>query len=221
MAIFSSDEFALAYAIEEPREGFYRRYMKRVLDIMFVALIAAPVSLVVALLALLISRDGSNPFYQQKRVGMDGKVFYMLKLRSMVPNADQLLQAHLERDPAARAEWDDRQKLTNDPRITRLGRIIRATSLDELPQFWNVLRGQMSVVGPRPMMVDQVGLYPGTAYYNMRPGITGFWQISERNESSFAERAFHDTRYEAKLGWATDIRVIAQTVGVVFTATGI
>ena len=221
MAIFSRDEFALAYAVNEPREGLYRNLYKRLFDIVFVLLIALPVSLVVGVLALLIARDGSNPFYFQKRVGMDGKVFYMIKLRSMVPNADKLLEAHLASDPAARAEWDERQKLENDPRITRLGRLIRSTSLDELPQFWNVLVGEMSIVGPRPMMVDQVRLYPGTAYYNMRPGITGFWQISERNEASFAERAFHDTHYDAKLGLGTDLRVILRTVGVVVTATGI
>lgn len=221
MAIFSSDEFALAYAVQKPRVGFYRNYLKRAFDIAFVMIIAVPVALVVGILALLIARDGSNPFYLQERVGRNGRIFSMVKLRSMVPNADLLLEAHLAENPEARAEWDERQKLEDDPRITGLGRLIRATSLDELPQFWNVLIGEMSVVGPRPMMVPQVKLYPGTAYYTMRPGITGFWQISERNESSFAERAFHDAHYDSRLTWGTDVRVIAQTVGVVITATGI
>lgn len=221
MAFYSREEFALAYVVKSQRVGVYRNYIKRLFDIAFVALIAVPVALVVGVLALLIARDGANPFYRQQRVGMDGKIFTMLKLRSMVPNAEAMLESHLESDPVARAEWDERQKLENDPRITRLGRIIRATSLDELPQFWNVLTGEMSVVGPRPMMVDQTSLYPGTAYYYMRPGVTGFWQISERNESSFAERAFHDAHYDSKLTLGTDIRVILRTVSVVVTATGI
>lgn len=221
MAFFSHDEFAFIDLAETPRIGFYRNYLKRLFDVAFVLVIAIPVLLVVGLLALFISRDGTNPFFLQKRVGVNGRVFHMIKLRSMVPNADQQLEAYLSANPAARAEWDERQKLENDPRITRLGRLIRATSLDELPQFWNVLTGEMSVVGPRPMMVDQIKLYPGTAYFSMRPGITGFWQISERNESSFAERAFHDAHYDARLTWSTDVRVIAQTVGVVFAATGI
>lgn len=221
MAFYSREEFALAYVVKSQRSGVYRNYVKRLFDIAFVAMIALPVTLVVAVLALLIARDGSNPFYRQQRVGMDGKIFTMLKLRSMLPNADAMLEAHLAANPAARAEWDERQKLEHDPRITRLGRLIRATSLDELPQFWNVLTGDMSVVGPRPMMLDQTGLYPGTAYYYMRPGVTGFWQISDRNESSFAERAYHDAHYDSQLALSTDIRVILRTLSVVVTATGI
>ena len=115
---------------------------------------------------------------------------------------------------------DHNQKLKDDPRVTRLGRLIRKTSLDELPQFLNVLKGDMSVVGPRPMMVDQKALYPGTAYYSLRPGITGFWQISVRNESSFAERARFDTDYLRKLSFGTDLAVLWRTVSVVLKGTG-
>ena len=95
----------------------------------------------------------------------------------MVVDAERRLAEHLAGDPAARAEWDTTQKLKNDPRITPIGRLIRKSSLDELPQLWNVLRGDMSLVGPRPMMPDQTALYPGRAYYALRPGLTGFWQI--------------------------------------------
>jgi lipopolysaccharide/colanic/teichoic acid biosynthesis glycosyltransferase len=144
----------------------------------------------------------------------------MLKLRSMVADAEARLQAHLDACPKARIEWQVTQKLRRDPRITRIGRIIRKTSLDELPQLWNVLVGEMSIVGPRPMMPSQQSLYPGIAYYAMRPGITGYWQISVRNESSFAERAQFDARYFRDLSFVTDVRIMLRTFGVVMRGTG-
>jgi len=144
----------------------------------------------------------------------------MVKLRSMVAGADEILEAYLERNPDARAEWNRAQKLRYDPRITGFGAFIRKTSLDELPQLFNVLKGDMSIVGPRPMMMEQQELYPGAAYYQLRPGITGFWQVSERNETSFSERAYYDTAYFSQLSLATDLRIMKQTVRVVFRATG-
>lgn len=221
MAIYSRKDFAQGFEVAPEGRGFYRHLAKRVLDILFVAIIALPVGFVTCVLALLIMRDGGSPFYRQERVGKDGKIFYMLKLRSMVPDAHSKLEAYLRTNAAARMEWDEKQKLTDDPRITPIGRIIRKTSLDELPQFLNVLRGDMSVVGPRPMMPEQLELYPGTAYFTMRPGITGFWQISERNESSFAERAIHDSNYDRALSLRTDAAVIWRTVFVVALATGV
>ena len=144
----------------------------------------------------------------------------MWKLRSMVTNADAALEDHLRSDAAARVEWNTNQKLRNDPRITKVGQILRKTSLDELPQLWNVLIGDMSLVGPRPMMVCQQSLYPGSAYYALRPGITGFWQISVRNESSFAERASYDADYLRKVTFAQDLSVMLKTVSVVTKGTG-
>lgn len=143
----------------------------------------------------------------------------MWKLRSIVPNAEAQLQSYLDKNPEARAEWDRTQKLRFDPRITPIGRIIRKTSLDELPQLWNVLRGDMSLVGPRPMMVCQKPLYYVSAYYALRPGITGFWQTSVRNESSFAERARFDADYLRHLSLGTDISVLFKTVKVVLRGT--
>ena len=179
--------------VSRSRGQIYRDGLKRALDVTLELIAALPVLIILMVLAALISLDGGSPIYLQKRVGRSGRVFHMWKLRSMVMNADALLEQHLARDPALRREWNHTQKLRHDPRITRIGRIIRKTSLDELPQLWNVLRGDMSLVGPRPMMIDQQDLYPGTAYYALRPGITGFWQTSVRNESSFAERAGFDT----------------------------
>jgi lipopolysaccharide/colanic/teichoic acid biosynthesis glycosyltransferase len=138
----------------------------------------------------------------------------------MVPDAEAVLERYLAQNPEARAEWDRHQKLKNDPRITPLGRFLRRSSLDELPQLWNVLRGDMSIVGPRPMMCNQRALYPGTEYYVMRPGITGYWQTSARNESSFHERAGFDQAYYRSLSFATDLAIIWRTFSVVLRGTG-
>ena len=203
-----------------PTATAYRLMGKRVLDVVLVVLMAPPALFTVAVLALIITLDGKSAFYRQRRVGLNGKEFSMLKLRSMIPNADAALEAYLASSPTARAEWDRNQKLTNDPRITRFGHFIRRTSLDELPQLLNVLKGEMSLVGPRPMMTNQKELYPGDEYYRMRPGITGYWQTSERNECSFRERASYDASYYRDLSLGTDFKVLLATVNVVMAATG-
>lgn len=198
----------------------YARVFKRVLDVVLVLLASPIVVPFVALVAFLVALDGHNPFYSQKRVGRNGREFRMWKLRSMVHDADAQLHRHLEYDSAARAEWRDKQKLTNDPRITTIGRVLRKSSMDELPQLWNVFIGEMSLVGPRPMMPEQRDLYPGVAYFEMRPGITGYWQILDRNETPFAARASFDVRYHADISLATDLRVLMKTVAVVLRGTG-
>lgn len=203
-----------------PARGLYRTVLKRIFDVTVVVVFAPIVLPLVALLALLVARDGGRPFYSQLRVGRGGRTYRIWKLRTMVADADARLEAHLASDPAARAEWDSTQKLKHDPRITRFGRLLRKSSLDELPQLWNVLRGDMSLVGPRPMMPCQQDLYPGHAYYRLRPGITGPWQVSERNASSFADRAWFDAGYDRDLSLVTDLRLLAATVRVVLRATG-
>ena len=200
--------------------GLYRGFFKRILDILLVLLSAPFVLPVVLLLGLMITRDGGSAFYSQERVGRGGRVFRLWKLRSMVVDADAKLEAYLAADPAARAEWDEHQKLKDDPRITATGRLIRKASLDELPQLWNVLTGDMSLVGPRPMMPFQRELYPGRDYYKMRPGLTGFWQISDRNHTTFAARAAYDTQYRRRQSFVTDLYVMLATVWVVIRGTG-
>jgi lipopolysaccharide/colanic/teichoic acid biosynthesis glycosyltransferase len=200
--------------------GVYRRYVKRVFDMAVVVLAAPLVLLVVGILALLIRRDGGPVFYCQNRVGRNGRIFRCWKLRSMIVDAEAQLAAHVAGDPAAREEWDTHQKLRNDPRITPVGRAIRKTSLDELPQLWNVLKGDMSLVGPRPMLPEQRDLYPGQAYFALRPGLTGFWQISDRNNSSFADRAIYDALYRDRLSFLTDVLVLLMTAWVVLRGTG-
>ncbi|WP_136444023.1 sugar transferase [Pacificoceanicola onchidii] len=202
------------------RSGLYRAGGKRLLDVLLVLISAPAVLLILLPMALLVACDGSNPFYTQMRVGLNGRIYRMWKLRSMVPDAEARLKTHLAEDPEARAEWDHHQKLKNDPRITRVGRILRKCSLDELPQLWNVLRGDMSLVGPRPMMEDQRAFYPAKDYYALRPGITGLWQVSARNESAFSDRAHFDTDYNRRLSLKEDAKILVATVGVVVKGTG-
>ncbi|MBU2960055.1 sugar transferase [Citreicella sp. C3M06] len=202
------------------RGGIYRRGGKRALDLCLV-LLAAPAILIVLLpLMIAVACDGGSPFYTQLRVGQGGRLYRMWKLRSMQPDADRLLAEHLAANAEARAEWEHSQKLSHDPRITAVGRIIRKTSMDELPQLWNVLRGDMSLVGPRPMMDSQRALYQGRAYYRLRPGVTGLWQVAARNQSSFAARASFDTLYHRRLSLRQDLALLAATVAVVCRCTG-
>jgi exopolysaccharide production protein ExoY len=203
-----------------PAAGPYRSFFKRSLDILF-TLIAAPfILLLITLLTVLISMDGSSPFYTQKRLGKDGRTFRIWKLRTMIPNADQLLESYLAKDPVARQEWMRSQKLKNDPRVTWIGKFLRKTSMDELPQFLNIVNGSMSLVGPRPIMLCQAEDYTGTSYYNLVPGITGLWQVSDRNECEFTGRVYYDDLYDRTMSLKTDLWVIWRTVFVVLRGTG-
>lgn len=220
-----SDDFDRSSAPVGPvkiayRSGIYRNYCKRPFDILAVLVGSVIVGPLILLIAIIVAFDGSNPFYWNERVGRGGRTFRMLKLRTMVPDADRQLEAYLSRDAEARLEWNSTQKLKSDPRITWLGRFLRKTSLDELPQLWNVLIGDMSLVGPRPMMPSQRPLYHGLAYYNLRPGITGTWQVSDRNESAFSKRADFDTEYDETLSMRNDLWLLWSTVWVVLKGTG-
>jgi lipopolysaccharide/colanic/teichoic acid biosynthesis glycosyltransferase len=165
--------------------------------------------------ALCVWLGGGHPVhYCQTRLGRRGRPFRFYKFRSMVLDSDRVLDEHLARDPAARAEWDTFQKLENDPRILPVGRFIRQLSLDELPQFWNVLKGDMSLVGPRPCMERQRSLY-GAAwshYAAMRPGLTGLWQVSRRNELTFVQRAQLDVEYVEHWSLWLDCKILLRTV---------
>lgn len=198
----------------------YRDFFKRAFDVSLVLLtlpIWAPV-LLICILALIAT--GNTPFYTQQRIGRNGRHFRIFKLCTMVPNADTVLEGYLRDNPDARAEWNTTQKLKNDPRITRMGRFLRKSSLDEVPQLLNVLTGDMSVVGPRPMLLSQAPLYPGRAYFELRPGITGSWQISDRNECAFRDRARFDDEYYRNLSFKLDISILFRTVSVVLRGTG-
>ncbi len=202
------------------QSGLYRDHLKRALDLIGVALLALPALVILAMVMPLIALDGHAPIYRQERIGRGGHRFMLWKLRSMVPDAERRLARYLAQNPQARAEWNYHQKLKNDPRVTWIGRFIRRSSIDELPQLWNVLKGEMSLVGPRPMMPCQRDIYPGQAYYELRPGITGAWQISDRHESSFSERAYFDTGYYRRVSMGTDLAILLRTIGVVLRSTG-
>lgn len=198
----------------------YRSVLKRMIDVGAVVLAVPVVLPVIFGLAAVICTRGGQPFYIHERLGRGGKTFRMWKLRTMVCDADARMEQHLAANPEAQDEWDRTQKLVNDPRVTRFGLLLRKTSLDELPQLWNVLKGDMSLVGPRPMMPSQQDMYPGQAYYALRPGITGYWQTSERNQTTFEARAEYDEAYERDVSFGTDLRLLIKTVSVVLRGTG-
>ena len=174
-------------------------------------------------IAIGVRMSSSGPIlYSQKRIGRGGRVFRFYKFRSMVPDSDRVLERFLDSDQEARSEWDTFQKLTSDPRITPFGHFIRRTSLDELPQLWNVAIGDMSLVGPRPCMPDQKRLYGPywQAYCAMRPGISGLWQVSGRNRLSYAQRVELDAKYVREWSLFNDFKILLRTVRVVITADG-
>jgi exopolysaccharide production protein ExoY len=203
------------------RPGFYRNVGKRVFETLLVVLALPVVLPLTLLLAIPMLLRGEQPFYVQRRVGLGGRTFVMWKLRSMVADADDHLANYLRENPAAREEWARHQKLRCDPRITSYGRFLRKLSLDELPQLWNVLKGDMALIGPRPMMPHQRALYHGLAYYAMRPGVSGFWQVSDRNDAEFISRVYFDEKYDREVSLATDVTLILRTLRVMLRGTGI
>jgi undecaprenyl-phosphate galactose phosphotransferase len=160
--------------------------------------------------------------FGHERIGFRGKKFRCYKFRSMVPDADLLLQNLLASSAAARAEWERDFKLKKDPRITRVGRFLRKTSLDELPQLWNVLKGEMSLVGPRPIVREELVRYGRGArfYLSARPGLTGLWQVSGRNDIDYGRRVAMDRAYAERAGIRIDINIIVRTVSVVLKIKG-
>ncbi len=198
----------------------YKEFTKRLMDTALIVLSLPFLLPFLLLVTVLVALDGKSPIYTQERLGRGGRVFRIWKFRTMVPNAERKLQELVASDPELAREWREHQKLKHDPRITKIGHLLRKTSIDELPQLLNVLKGDMSLVGPRPMMVDQRAMYPGKAYFAMRPGLTGLWQVSDRNNSTFAARASFDTAYYQQMSLATDCRILAATAGVVVRGTG-
>jgi exopolysaccharide production protein ExoY len=196
---------------------------KRAFDIVFsLAAIVFLAPILLAIAALLLWREGGPVFFAHERIGRGGRRFRCLKFRTMVPDAQARLAELLAADPVARAEWEATRKLTNDPRISCLGDILRRTSLDELPQFVNVLRGEMSVVGPRPIVAEELPLYREhmADYLSVRPGITGLWQVSGRSDTTFDERVALDARYVRERSLAGDLWIVLRTVGALLGQKG-
>lgn len=198
------------------------RFIKRSFDIFVSGSALVVLSPVFLLIAMLVKLDGGPVFFGHKRLGLNGKVFSCLKFRSMVKGGDSVLKKYLSENPAANAEWQRDWKLQNDPRITRPGAILRRTSLDELPQLLNVLRGDMSLVGPRPIVVGEIDKYNSDIlhYYRVRPGITGLWQVSGRNDVSYAQRVKMDSWYVRNWSLWHDVAILCKTVPVILKRTG-
>ncbi len=189
--------------------------LKRMFDIsfsLFVLLFFSPLFLLIAISVRLSSRGPA--IYRQKRIGRGGKSFHCLKFRTMVDGAESILQNLLDENPSLKSEWDQYQKLKKDPRTFFVGRLLRKSSLDELPQFWNVLKGELSVVGPRPYLEsqrDHLGMW-ASQILSLRPGITGLWQTSGRSSITFRERIEIDALYVEMRSFWFDMLLIAKTI---------
>jgi len=189
--------------------------IKRIEDLAISGLCLLFLSPLVALISLLIRLDSPGGIYfRQDRLGKGGKVIRVVKFRTMYANGDQIFDEQLKNDPALRAEWLQYQKLKVDPRVTRIGSFLRKFSLDELPQIRNIFKGEMSLVGPRPIMLSQKEMY-GPAFHDycqIKPGMTGLWQVSGRNHTTFARRAELDMEYIQRWSVWLDIYIMFQTI---------
>ncbi|CAO4167568.1 Bacterial sugar transferase domain-containing protein [Methylorubrum aminovorans] len=216
-------EGAASVALPLGRAHRLERMCKRSLDIGVAGTALFFLLPLLLLLGLLVwASDGEAPIFRHQRIGRNGRRFGCLKFRSMVVDGDRVLQDHLARNPAARAEWHETQKLTDDPRVTPLGRVLRKTSLDELPQLINVLKGEMSLVGPRPIVEAEVERY-GSSFvtcFSVTPGVTGLWQASGRSNCSYAERVALDLDYATHWGLGRDIAIMLRTIPAVLAQRG-
>ncbi len=198
-------------------------FLKSLFDRLFAffALIFFSPFLILISLVILIT-DGGPIFFGHKRIGRDGKEFNCLKFRTMARDAEERLAKILESDAEARAQWEAQQKLDDDPRITTVGEFFRKTSLDELPQFWNVLVGDMAIVGPRPVVAAEASHYGEhfSDYLSVKPGITGYWQVSGRSNTTYAERVQMDVEYVNNRSFGRDIEIILKTIKVMIMSDG-
>lgn len=191
----------------------HERWSKRLLDIVGAAVLLVMAAPLMLALALVIRLDGGPAMFRHRRIGANGRPFPCLKFRTMHVNAQEMLRRHLAANPQARAEWEARFKLRDDPRVTRLGSFLRRSSLDELPQLFNVLAGHMSLVGPRPIIRDEIPRYGQhfQLYALCRPGLTGLWQISGRSDVDYDERVELDRRYVSEWSLWNDLRIMLLT----------
>jgi len=195
---------------------------KRLLDVAGAVVLGLVFAPLIAVIVFLMRRGGGTVIYRHRRVGRGGRTFCCLKFRTMIPNAEQVLRELLESNPELQGEWMRDRKLRNDPRVTRLGRFLRRTSLDELPQLLNVLRGEMSLVGPRPVVREELLRYGRNVdiYLAARPGITGLWQVTGRNNTDYRRRVVLDTYYVRNQNLLLDLYILAKTTGVVLGGRG-
>jgi exopolysaccharide production protein ExoY len=205
----------------------YINWFKLILDTLVAAILLVFLSPVLAIIAgcIVVLGGPASLIFRHQRIGKDGQPFACLKFRTMCTNADAVLKDRLSSDTDILAEWTATQKLRNDPRVYPFGRFLRATSLDELPQLWNVIRGNMALVGPRPVTEDEMQRWyephgAANAYRSVRPGITGLWQVSGRNDTTYNERLMLDCRYIDTLSFWQDVLILRRTFTAVIGGEG-
>jgi exopolysaccharide production protein ExoY len=196
---------------------------KRTFDVVagvLASIVSAPLFITCYLLVL--GNSGRPVLFRHRRIGFAGREFTCLKFRTMAADAEKRLQQHLAVNPRAAREWTNNQKLQDDPRVTRIGKIMRRASLDELPQLFNVLKGEMSLVGPRPIVVEEIAKYQEHfyVYASTRPGLTGLWQIKGRNETTYAERVAYDVDYVRNWSLGRDVLIVLMTIKRVLQGRG-
>ena len=195
---------------------------KRLFDIVFALGALVVFAPLMVLIFVLVRRDGGDGIFTQNRIGANGRMFRCFKFRTMVPDAENVLVRLLDENPLISQEWIRERKLRSDPRVTPIGAFLRRKSLDELPQLWNVLKGDMSIVGPRPIIAAEQQNYGADfdAYLAVKPGLTGLWQVSGRNNLSYPDRVALDVRYAENMSWPQDLGIVSKTIGVVLSGRG-
>lgn len=198
------------------------RFLKRAFDMVGALLLAVVFSPLIVGILITMRRNGGTAIFRHRRVGRNGELFECLKFRTMVPDAEQVLRELLSSDRSLREEWDRDHKLRDDPRVTRLGKFLRSTSLDELPQLWNVFKGEMSLVGPRPVTREELLRYGRNMllYMMVKPGITGLWQVSGRSNTDYRRRVAIDVCYVRNQSVLLDIWILLKTTFVVLGRRG-
>ncbi len=193
-------------------------FVKRMFDIVFALFMLTIFSPVYLILMILVALNSRGPiFYVQQRIGKNYRPFNCIKFRTMVDDADKALETIMQDSDQMRQEFQESFKLKQDPRITKIGKFLRLTSLDEFPQFWNVLKGEMSVVGPRPLIPEELPKYGRkiNTVLKIKPGITGLWQVSGRNDIPYPERVKIDVYYATSHNWLLDLWIVYKTIGVI------
>jgi Undecaprenyl-phosphate galactose phosphotransferase WbaP len=209
--------------IAAPQPNFRANdFAKRAFDLITASCLCLLLSPLVMVIVALIRLEGEPILFRHKRIGRNGKMFHCIKFRTMVPNAEEVLRHLLNDHPELRDEWTENHKLRNDPRVSAIGRILRLTSLDELPQLWNVLRGEMSLVGPRPVVRAELLRYGRDAskYQAVKPGLTGLWQVKGRSDTTYRRRVAMDRFYVRNQSILLDIYILAVTPAAVFRRSG-
>ncbi|HWN51143.1 MAG TPA: sugar transferase [Xanthobacteraceae bacterium] len=218
-----SDRDSFVYRSATPRSSPLGGVTKRIIDLAVASFALFPFLLLFGLvLVTIVFFEGRPVFYRHPRIGYGRRSFLCLKFRTMVANGDEILRRHLQSSPSAAQEWAETRKLKNDPRVTPVGGVLRKLSLDELPQLINVLRGDMSIVGPRPIVADEVAMYGADAHYYFmaRPGLTGPWQVGGRNDKRYEDRVALDRAYVENWSLWKDIRIILKTMPSVLNSKG-